>query len=141
MNEPSKAAGDPVKFRTDSTGKVVEFWIDRSRWARKDQLGLNTNGVSQLLNPEGGMCCLGFYARACGVSPDKILNMGSPPSIPNVPSQMGWLIRNDHLDSSSIAISLITANDQQGYSLKPKEQEKKIRDLFAKQDIKVRIVK
>jgi len=50
---------------------VDSFVVERSRWLRgKD------NGV--LLTPEGQMCCLGFYAKACAFKDEDIKNVGGP---------------------------------------------------------------
>jgi hypothetical protein len=47
-------------------GDVKSFTIDRKRWYR----GMNFG--SALLKQNGKMCCLGFYAKACGL-PNKML--------------------------------------------------------------------
>ena len=147
----------PVKFRTNSTGKVVELWIERSRWARSSLLPEDcsahysaygqVNGESQLLNGQGGMCCLGFYSRACGVSSDGILEKSAPSDLEDLPEQMNWLATNNkhpmmRAVETDVASGLIGVNDLSSSDmLDPKEQEKKIRDGFAEQGIKIRFVK
>jgi hypothetical protein len=59
-----------------STEKKV-LTIVRSKWRR----GGNNNthlGVTRLLNDRGRMCCLGFDAIACGLSPAIIKGLGEP---------------------------------------------------------------
>ena len=41
----------------------MKFRINRKTWAR----GLNTFNTGSLQNSDGTKCCLGFYAKACGV--------------------------------------------------------------------------
>jgi len=161
---PSKStiyrkAGKPVKARKDSSGKVVELWIERSRWARSKVVerqavflgrthGHKTtegiNGGSALLNKNGGMCCLGFYARACGVSPLKVYGKGTPSELDSkkYPEQMNWLLNeNRYGDESEVANELIGTNDNADMDYPcAREQEKRIRQLFAEQGIKIRFV-
>lgn len=89
---------------------VTEFTIDRSRWARRGK-----NGLSKLLNDQGGMCCLGFFAEACGVEPEKLLWKGTPARLydPRIP---GWLVEGGVHDSgwsSREAGELMNANDHE----------------------------
>lgn len=47
--------------------KATYFVIDRSKWHRGTAAG------SRLLRLDNGkMCCLGFYALACGLTPEAI---------------------------------------------------------------------
>lgn len=50
--------------------------IDRSKWACGGR-----GGVSALLNDVGNMCCLGFYAKACGVNEVNLQNIYTPSGI------------------------------------------------------------
>jgi hypothetical protein len=47
----------------------TEFTIKRSLWYR----GLGAYH-SALLNPDGKMCCIGFFAKACGLEDSDILH-------------------------------------------------------------------
>jgi len=58
----------------------MKFEIDRKRWLRGEG---SVN--SRLLRPsDQKMCCLGFKAKALGLSDDTISNIPSPISIPNI---------------------------------------------------------
>lgn len=50
--------------------------IDRRKWARGAR-----GGSSALLNDIGGMCCLGFEARACGFTKKSLFEAGTPMDI------------------------------------------------------------
>jgi hypothetical protein len=61
--------------------------IDRSKW-RRGRLG---TGSPKLLNEAGFMCCLGFEALACGLTPEQIINANYPFS----------LLEYGHIDATS----------------------------------------
>ncbi len=54
--------------------KIKELVIDRSKWKRGSPNAHDT----YLLDDDGKMCCLGFYALACGADEESILNRGEP---------------------------------------------------------------
>ncbi len=148
MNEIEKIAGAPVKCRKDSAGKVVELWIERSRWARKTPpdtgRGIESiNGMSRLLNEEGGMCCLGFYSRACGVPISTMYNICSPSQINLLPHEMKWLEKQENQDRiSHDGSELIRYNDRscKDQMMSEQQQECHIRKLFKKNGVTVQIV-
>src|ERR1700722_8114543 len=62
----------PKKVLTD----VKSFIVDRKRWYRgKGQ------DDSWLLNRNNKMCCLGFYAEACGVDHKSMRDIPSPEGV------------------------------------------------------------
>src|SRR4051812_21086419 len=82
----------------DEEGKVISFDIDRRFWVR----GEDDEG-SSLLNRSGKMCCLGHYARACGVSKVDIYQEAFPLGVyrkRKLPEQMRWLFEKDRLSKS-----------------------------------------
>jgi len=52
--------------------------IDRDRWRRGGIRRNHTHGPTYLLNDEGYMCCLGFDALACGVTPYEMRGAYGP---------------------------------------------------------------
>ena len=141
--------GKPVECIKDATGKIIEFTIERSRWARvhpeptkigNNQVYTRPCGSSLLLNDVGGMCCLGFYARACGIDPADIFYHPGPRSLNSRlrPSQMNWLLESNDGDR------LMSTNDLSspgvGLLVSPEDQEKEIKKSFAKHGVKVSFV-
>ena len=53
---------------------ITELVIDRSKWKR----GSPNDDETLLLAEDGKMCCLGFYALACGAGEDEIRNVYEP---------------------------------------------------------------
>ena len=51
--------------------KSTEFTVSRATWLRGDA------NKSALLDAEGHMCCMGFYAESCGVTRDSMHEVGS----------------------------------------------------------------
>lgn len=51
--------------------KVKEFTVDCNKWLRGEM-------ISSLLVSSGKMCCLGFYAKACGVEDSDLMNTATP---------------------------------------------------------------
>lgn len=129
------------------TKTVMSFVIDRARWANG-----GIAGDSGLYTSTRQMCCLGFYARACGLKIKQIEGQSYPhsPGIP-LPSQMAWLVetpehaaemgREAHPGGSAIAYAIATTNDAACTAgLKPitrKEREQAIKTHFARQNITV----
>lgn len=54
--------------------------IDRSKW-RRGEIG---EGWTGLLNRQGFMCCLGFDAPACGLTPDQICDRSYPADVERI---------------------------------------------------------
>jgi hypothetical protein len=58
--------------------------IERSKWRRggtNSAEEMERLGETNLLNEKGLMCCLGFDAIACGISPAHILNKPNPAGV------------------------------------------------------------
>ena len=74
--------GPSTDSRTAPTGRRV-LTIDRSKWRRGgDGLGVvESLGFTYLRNSKGLMCCLGFDALACGLSPETIDAQPDPVSL------------------------------------------------------------
>jgi len=52
----------------------MDLIIDRSKWLR----GEGSQRSKLLREEDGKMCCLGFYALACGLTPEQIKGVSSP---------------------------------------------------------------
>ena len=97
---------------------MSKYIIDRSRWRWGGPYYDEKRGYTRLLNQEGFMCCLGFLAKQCGCSAQRILNVP-------VPRKINWkvagldrkalsdLLTPDgaHSEFSSIAIDINDAVD------------------------------
>ncbi len=59
----------PLEIQTGSYTPIKDLLIKRSEWVH----GRGSN-TSALLLDNGMKCCLGFYALACGYSPEVIRN-------------------------------------------------------------------
>jgi hypothetical protein len=129
MSEANRQCGKQPDAKSQT--KVTEFTIDRSKWGRGCGDGI-------LLSPDDGkMCCLGFYALACGVSPSSINNQGFPSDVAALPGEMDWLFRAFSDESVTPAEEQIAStNDKE--NLLAKDREKKIREHFATRGIKVK---
>lgn len=57
-----------------------KFTIDRSKWRCGGDSSVTMRGVgdTELLNPEGFMCCLGQVSKQCGVSDGELLERLTP---------------------------------------------------------------
>jgi hypothetical protein len=122
--------------------------IDRKRWLRGGDDG-------QLLRPmDGKMCCLGFFALACGYRPTEIQRTGDPEETarecgePEKPTRWPrWLlgfVESDRYDgvlqprNSASCDELISANDS---SIIPDpDRETRIAAIFARHGVTVRFV-
>ena len=92
-----------------------EFTIDRYKWMT-DYTNERLGDDSELLHATGRMCCLGFYALACGLNKDDILEVADPESLlghrlPHMLKEDGFA---DNAYNSSLAQKLISANDSGG---------------------------
>jgi hypothetical protein len=116
----------------------TELVIDRKRWLRGEG-----GAVSKLLRPsDGKMCCLGFYGRALGFSPDEIGHLSSPSDTYASGRWPAWLLqyvyeRGCHSDTETCN-QLIRTNDDAPTA--PDEREAKIAAIFARHGVTVRFV-
>jgi len=56
---------------------ITQFEIDRSKW----RFANHGNGITNLLNSYGYMCCLGFLGRACGIKDSELSQVGKPSQV------------------------------------------------------------
>lgn len=137
--------------KTTPKPKVKAFTVDRSTWINGQMKQIYENAGldrpnSMLLNDQGQMCCLGFYAQACGIPRNKLDGVASPESVnigvevalkrfgPIVESGAGW----SGFMNSELASDLMAANDKGAVS--PKRREQRIARLFKKGGIKVKFI-
>jgi len=125
---------------------IKKFVIDRRYWLRGSRVN------SCLINNSGNMCCLGFYAIACGLDKKTIRNLACPQTA--VSATKGDVVPNIHgkyVTRSSDSIwktklvgsydvntptcqELMEINDS---NLSDEEKEKKITSNFKKLGIQV----
>lgn len=116
--------------------KATKFTIDRSKWAR--------GGDSLLLDPDSGnMCCLGFYALACGVSVSAI--SGEPvysdlddSAIEELPSRLVSPRDNSWPRVTTLHDDIVNMNDDAGVA--ETDREVRIASLFASIGVTVEFV-
>lgn len=113
---------------------VKSFEIDRSKWYR----GRGSMG-SYLLNGYGQMCCLGFYALACGLPEEEIRIVEEPSSV--IEDQSDWesFLINEYefggVINSMDCNRLMEVNDDE--HMDDKERESIITEVFKAHDIDV----
>ena len=107
---------------------VAKFTIPRSKWIR------GMPGFSSLLVPDGKMCCLGHYGKACGVPDESMLNRPLLSRV-SMDSQLYWL---DPLDLPRPEFKLLVANDEpRGRRYSDADREADITRIFADHGITV----
>ena len=123
--------------KRDEAGNVIAFNINRKKWGR----GENGGWLLQYKYSQGKqvprMCCLGLYARACGVSVNEIYLSAMPSKVgEKLPEQMQWTVqkRNKGRDSKA-ALKLADINDDE--MTEDEDKEAAIIKHFAKQGITV----
>jgi hypothetical protein len=120
---------------------VTSFVIDRERWLNGDN---PERGRSVLRAESGAMCCLGFYAEACGLTPEQLDDVSDPSDIggagkADVPLEMQWLVRRfgpgelDWMVPSDACNDLTWTNDMDTVF----NREQAIERLFELRGIKV----
>lgn len=120
---------------------VTSFVVDRKNWYR-GQSAVN----SKLLNDEGKMCCLGFYAMACGLRKQDIKNKRTLPEVINLGKN--WqtklvdpadTVNNVVMQQSSfLCRELMSVND---FSFLPEEErEKRLMKKFQSIGIEITFV-
>lgn len=122
---------------------VKKFVVKRSKWYR----GKGDEG-SRLQTSSNKMCCLGFYAKECGLKKKDILDISSPGEVSfDIKSQWDtFLVQNRTSDfseetfymDSSIANDMMEINDSENIS--EKEREKSLKELFNTQGIKLKFI-
>ena len=122
--------------------------IDRRKWARG-----NRGGESALFNDIGGMCCLGFDMRACGISPKRIKNLEMPRELQGnvklaakkIPHLLKFSMPNWSKDrvygwyeDTKFATRAASINDND--KITERTREKRLVALFEKQDIALEFI-
>lgn len=136
MKEKFKKA--MLNVQKDGKGKVVAFDIDRRFW------GQGKDSPSLLLGEEGKMCCLGFYARACGYGEAEIYDKNMPSDL-RTKEQLDWLQdtmrvkTNAYSDTQENYLAQINDGNTKHYNSRAK-REKRIAEIFAKNGIEVSFV-
>lgn len=105
----------------------MKFTVDRATWYRG-----KGNVKSSLLTDSGERCCLGFFAKACGLSDDVTLGVGMPANIRvTLPKEMTWLRHSNYANfSSDLACDIASTNDCQ--NIDDEQREKELTELFKK---------
>jgi hypothetical protein len=117
-------------------GDVKSFTVDRSKWYRGQG-----HSASSLLQEDGSMCCLGFYAEACGVDRQYLLGKKSPANIDdvvNVPWKTILLMELGGVQgrgNSDRCMDLMDINDSK--SIYDDVRESGLKELFLKIGIEV----
>lgn len=111
----------------------MKLTIDRPTWLR----GEGGDASALLREKDGKMCCLGFYALACGMEKEDIVGRGGPRSVTMttdtpLPEQMQWLMCGP-AEHSGDATALMVENDNHA-------KEERIAELFAKHGVEVEFV-
>ena len=118
-----------------------EFTIDESRW-RHGGIA-DSADVNALVNPDGTMCCLGFFGKSCGIRKSDMLYKQTPEFLINkaaLPIKFKRLLKEDYksMEDNKICVDLISENDSAGPH---KERKARIKKLFAEIGVKVNFVK
>lgn len=105
------------------------FPIPRSKWARG-----GINGQSALLNYDGNMCCLGWFAKANGATDEQMEGVSSPCYFPmsksvdkKLQQALAPLVRG--ISDSRLCVQMINSNDNEDHSESFREAE--LTKLFA----------
>lgn len=128
-----------TKTKPTKLGPPKSFTIDVRKWYR----GLGDWG-SALLRSDGQMCCLGFYALACGFKPEDILDIATPAGInvyidEKVKAMPGLLKMNEeYVAKTTVCSDLMEVNDD--FDMRDGPRMKKITQLFRKIGATVRWV-
>lgn len=121
---------------------VHHLIIDRSKWRTGDQSVNQTGvGLTQLLNHDGYMCCLGFFCLAAGLKKEMILGSGQP-SDAYFDSKVDLFpvaeTGHEQYQETQFSQQAIRINDNPGIS--SREREEKIKKHFAEASITVEFI-
>ena len=133
-------------IRRNKAGEVTAFNINRKNWGRGTRGGylLQVRNVIDSVEKQVNMCCLGIYARACGVGVKRLKELTMPSTIEGrVPKSLNkFLITSNwyagKMDDSNLAGDLASYNDDTDTS--DEEKEALIIAGFAQIGVKVRFV-
>ena len=107
--------------------------IDRKKWNGNPKFMSESIGLSE----KGKRCCLGHWAKACGVSDRKMEHCGMPDEIP-MDMEVPLCISPYKDTNSAFARRMQKVNDSMRLSME--EKESKIKIGFAKHGVKVTFV-
>ena len=126
----------------------MKLTIDRATWLR----GEGDSESKLLRERDGKMCCLGFYAVACNIPRDRILDTETPALIDeegdsraawNRADKSGdWLFDSEN-EPSADCEELMVINDthfNQDNAIRDQEREKAITEIFAKHGVEVSFI-
>ena len=120
--------------------------INRKRWLR----GVK-NGGSYLRHPNNQkQCCLGFYARECGLKAADINGISTPDGLRPKhfkavsrlfePYSLGGDYEASTVEENPITCKLMETNDDSDQDYTEHDREAEIKKLFAKLRVRVRFV-
>jgi len=110
----------------------MDMVIERSKWLRG-----GAGVVSMLLSPKSGrMCCLGFYALACGYGREDIANVVSPMRLKN-PLMFSSTIATERGNSDQCN-KLMNVNDEE--MLEEPQREQQLTTLFKEINVNVMFI-
>lgn len=115
---------------TTKLRKPKTFTIDRSKWVRGGE-----NGASRLLNYAYFMCCMGFYARACGVPTTDLLGRSYPDEV-ECGCVPGIVTKKGGKSMKAIGWDLAAYNDNS--ALSEASRELKVRACFKRIGVTVK---
>lgn len=116
--------------------KPKKFTVERSRWLR----GEGPMMSYLLRRGDQKMCCVGFYALACGVGEVDIEGMRGFDELQGVDQWlfMGPVVKPDESDNG--AAELVYRPNDAKYGLNEEEREAKIKEGFATIGVEVEFV-
>lgn len=138
-NRTSKTSKTSKTGKVKTTRGVKQFTIDRGMWAcgtqQKRSADLENTPDTALLNSTGLQCCLGFYAAACGVPDNRLLDVAYPPELEDDDQRkLDPKICAD--GGSGLSYALASINDAK--TLPPKRREQQIATKFKTIGVTVR---
>lgn len=120
----------------------MELIIDRDKWARGEYVNSKGAASTRLLDSDGKMCCLGFYALVCGFKENEIENEGEPGDVPSDKWPESCLFSEGGNDDGGLSWSqtfwtreAIAINDNP--VLDEDEREQELKEHFAKVDVEL----
>lgn len=117
--------------------KQKTFVIDRRKWLRGES---DESFDSFLLREDDGkMCCLGFFAKSCGLKNDDIGNTQAPDNRIKKHKEKfpKWFFEKNHQKSKDLQ-SLIDINDDE--SIEDEIRENIIKHIFKSHNINVKFI-
>lgn len=115
---------------------MLNVTINRKRWTRG-----NTSGDSALRTETGQSCCLGFVARACGITTPVhsfIFSELNEEKFNLLPKGLRPVRKAGEYVNTQLHDDLVSVNDS--YDVRGAVREEKIAKLMKKANIKVKFV-